>query len=115
MLNSFPKVKFRIYDLALIVHVPAILAQGPLIDGSSWFLEALNKVWESELLHHTKNGGGKIDAEPDNASKHSKEGQDYHCALHWSTMDEQALRSVWAKSMPQLSAVVDAWECCTKP
>jgi hypothetical protein len=116
MLTNFPKVKFRIYDHALLVHVPAILAQGTLIDGSSWFLEALNKVWKSELLYHTNNGGGKKrDAELDKAGKHSKEGQSYNRALRWNTMDEQALRSVWVKTMPQLSAVVDAWECCTKP
>jgi hypothetical protein len=116
MLTNFPKVKFRTYDHALLVDVPAILAQGTLIDSSSWFLEALNKVWDSELLYHSNNvGGKKTDAELDKAGKHSKEGQSYNRALRWSTMDEQALRSVWVKTMPQLSAVVDAWESCTKP
>jgi hypothetical protein len=96
--------------------VPAILAQGTLIDGSSWFLGVLNKSWKSELLYHTNNGGGKKgDAELDKGSKHSKQGQSYNRALCWNTMDEQALRSVWVKTMPQLSAFVNAWECCTKP
>jgi hypothetical protein len=89
--------------------VPAILAQGTLTDGSSWFLEALNKVWtkSDELLYHTNNGGGKKrDTELDKAGAHSKECQSYNRALRWNTMDEQALRSVWVKTMPQLSAVL---------
>jgi hypothetical protein len=89
-----PKVKFRIYDHALLVLVHAILAQGTFIDGSSWFLQALNKVWKSEPLYHTNNDGGKkTDAEPDKAGKHSKEGQLYNHAFRWSTIDEKALRS----------------------
>jgi hypothetical protein len=108
MLTNFPKVKFRIYDHALLVHVPAIPAQDTLIDDSSWFLEALNEVWKSELLYHTNNGGGKkTDAELHKAGKHSKEGQSYNRALRWSTMEAQALRSVWVKTMPQLSAVLN--------
>jgi hypothetical protein len=108
MLTNFPKVKFRIHDHALLVHVPAIRAQNTLIDDSSWFLEALNEVWKSELLYHTNNGGGKKrDVEVDKAGKHSKEGERYNCALRWSTMEAQALRSVWVKTMPQLSAVVN--------
>jgi hypothetical protein len=112
MLTNFPKVNFRIYGHALPVHVPANLAEGALIDGNSRFLEALHRVWKSELLYHTNNGGGKkTDADLDKAGVHSTEGQSYNRALCWSTIDVQAMRRKWVKAMPQLSAVVDAWEC----
>jgi hypothetical protein len=41
------------------VHVPSMLQTGTLLDGSSWFSEALNKTWKQALLHHTDYGGGK--------------------------------------------------------
>jgi hypothetical protein len=44
MLTEFLKVTSGIYDHALLVHVPDLLSQGTLSDGSSWFLEAFNKV-----------------------------------------------------------------------
>jgi hypothetical protein len=43
MLTVFPKVHLRIYEHALLVHVPKILLREPLITGSSFFLEACNK------------------------------------------------------------------------
>jgi hypothetical protein len=45
LLVVFPKVQPRIYEHALLVHVPDMLREGSLLDGSSWFLEAFNKVW----------------------------------------------------------------------
>lgn len=38
VLTECPKVRLRIYDHALLVHVPGLLEKGALIDGSSWFL-----------------------------------------------------------------------------
>jgi hypothetical protein len=58
MLTHFPKVTPRIYEHALLVHVPSVLSSGSLLDGSSWFLEAYNKVWKHQLLLHS-NGGGR--------------------------------------------------------
>jgi hypothetical protein len=46
MLTEFPKVTLRMYDQALLVHVLDLLAQGILLDGSGWFLEAFNQVWK---------------------------------------------------------------------
>jgi hypothetical protein len=57
MLIQFPKVALRIYDHALLVHVPDVLAQGTLLDGSSWFLEAFSRVWKNQLMFHTNRGG----------------------------------------------------------
>jgi hypothetical protein len=57
MLTQFHQVTLRIYDHALPVHVPDLLAQGTVFDGSSWFLEAFNKVWKNQLLFHTNWGG----------------------------------------------------------
>ena len=59
MLTTFPKAGFHIYEHALLVHVPKMLAQGTLMNGSSFFLEAFNKVWKFHLQHRTNNGGGK--------------------------------------------------------
>lgn len=58
MLERFCKTKFRIYEHIMLVHVPSMLLTGTLLDGSSWFLEALNKTWKQALLHHTDCGGG---------------------------------------------------------
>jgi hypothetical protein len=60
MLTTFPKVTLRIYEHALLVHVPELLSQGSLLDGSSWFLGAYNKVWKNQLLRHGNGGGGKV-------------------------------------------------------
>jgi hypothetical protein len=42
MLTVFPKLHLRIYEHALLVHVPKILLLEPLITGSSFFREACN-------------------------------------------------------------------------
>jgi hypothetical protein len=60
MLTTFPKVTLRIYEHALLCHVPDVLVEGSLLDGSSWFLEAYNKVWKHQLLYHSNSGGGSI-------------------------------------------------------
>jgi hypothetical protein len=56
MLTQFPKLTPQIYEHALLVHVPALLS-GSLLDGSPWFLEVFDKVWENHLLHHNNTGG----------------------------------------------------------
>jgi hypothetical protein len=57
MLTPFPKVTLRIYEHALLCHVPDVLVEGSLLDGSSRFLEACNKVWKHQLLYHSNSGG----------------------------------------------------------
>jgi hypothetical protein len=57
MLEHFCKIKLRIYEHTLLVHVPRMLQTGTLLDWSSWFLEALDKMWKQALLHHTDRGG----------------------------------------------------------
>jgi hypothetical protein len=48
MLTTFPKVQFRIYEHAILVNVPLLLAIGSLLSGSSFFVEAFNKVWKNQ-------------------------------------------------------------------
>ena len=111
MLTTFPKASLRVYDHAMLVHVPDLLKDGPLLDGSSWFLEALNKVWKNLLLYHTNNGGG---AKPEEAGavrvdKHSPEGRAFHEALKANAMDWQAMKALWVMTMPKLVAAVERW------
>jgi hypothetical protein len=58
MLTHVPKVTLRIYEHALLYHVPDLISLGTLLDGSSWFLEAYNKVWKHQLLPTALGGGG---------------------------------------------------------
>jgi hypothetical protein len=44
MLTTFPKMQFRIYEHAILVHVHPLLEMGLLQSGSSFFLEAFDKV-----------------------------------------------------------------------
>jgi hypothetical protein len=46
MLTTFP-VQFQIYEHELLMHVPPLLPMGSLLSGSSFFLEAFNKVWKT--------------------------------------------------------------------
>jgi hypothetical protein len=50
MFTCFPKATPRNYENALVEHAPSLLGQGSLLDGSSWILEALNKLWKNKLL-----------------------------------------------------------------
>jgi hypothetical protein len=50
MLTTFPNVTLRTYQHALLCHIPDMLVEGSLLDGSSWFLEAYRKVWKHQLL-----------------------------------------------------------------
>jgi hypothetical protein len=101
MLTTFPKVTLRIYEHALLVHVPEVLSQGSLLDGSSWFLEAYNKVWKNQLLRHSNGGGGKAkDSQVAPHEKRSEAGLARLRAEQRSRQDKQALRAVWACSHP---------------
>jgi hypothetical protein len=44
MLTTFPEVQLRMYEHEILVHVHLLLEMGLLLSGSSFFLEAFNKV-----------------------------------------------------------------------
>jgi hypothetical protein len=106
MLTVFPKLHLRIYEHALLVHVPKILLREPLITGSSFFLGAFNKVWKEYLLFHANNGGGETTAGPEedqeqSLSKSSEAGEHRRKANRHSKTDYQPLGSLWALSDPR--------------
>jgi hypothetical protein len=84
LLVAFPKVQPPIYEHALLVHVPDMLREGSLLDGSLWFLEAFNKVWKHQLLNHTNFGGGTKPETADIVDRRSKERRaNYDMLLAW--------------------------------
>lgn len=112
MLTQFPKVTLRIYDHALLVHVPDLLAQGTLLDGSSWFLEAFNKVWKNQLLFHTNRGGGRKTAEQQEIAelaKQSEAGRVHYNAEKNNKADRQALSTLWISTLPNFRSSAAAW------
>jgi hypothetical protein len=112
MLTQLPEVTLRIYDHALLVHVPDLLAQGTLLDGSSWFLEAFNKVWKNQLLFHTNRGGGrKTAAQKENAelAKQSAARRERYNAEKNNKADRQALTTPWIATLPQYRSAAAAW------
>jgi hypothetical protein len=111
MLTTFPKVQFWIYEHALLVHVPPLLAMGSLMPGSSFFLEAFNKVWKSQLMHHTSNGSTPKNGSSTEAThaKQSKAGQHRLRANRANNMDLQAMKNIWALSDPRLAARAALW------
>jgi hypothetical protein len=60
MLTHFPKVTLRIYEHALLFHVPDLISGGTLSDGSSWFLEAYHIMWKHQLLSHSNGVVGSM-------------------------------------------------------
>jgi hypothetical protein len=44
MLTKIHKVTLKIYEHALLEHVPELLSRGSLLDGSSWIVETCDKV-----------------------------------------------------------------------
>lgn len=112
MLTQFPKVQLRIYEHALLVHVPPLLQQGSLLTGSSFFLEAFNKLWKRYLMYHTNCGGGKKKELPvmDPQVNQSEAGQYRRRANRFNTMDLQALKSLWALTHPYLAARSVDWK-----
>jgi hypothetical protein len=105
MLSTFPKVQFRIYEHALLVHVPPLLAMGSLLSGSSFFLEAFNKAWKSQLMHHTNSGFSLKNGSSTEAThaKQSKAGQHRFRENRANNMDLQAMKNIWALSDPRLA------------
>jgi hypothetical protein len=101
MLSTFPKVTLRVYERAMLVHVPELLKQGTLLDGGSWFLEAFSKVWKSQLKFHTNDGGGVKKAEL--MGQGSVEGLAFKEAIIVLTIwTSKPLKRKWATSMPLL-------------
>jgi hypothetical protein len=49
--------QLRIYEHLMLCHVPELLKDGCILDGSSWFLEAFNKTWKDVLVRNTSSGG----------------------------------------------------------
>jgi hypothetical protein len=111
MLTQFPKLTPQIYEHALLVHVPALLSTGSLLDGSPWFLEVFDKVWENHLLHHN-NTGGCTKANVENSSGNARKSEaaikrDTAWCRAW--VDLSTLRSVWSIMHPELKAEADTW------
>jgi hypothetical protein len=112
MLTEFPKVTLRIYDHALLVHVPDLLSQGTLLDGSSWFLEAFNKVWKNQLQFHSNKGGGRKTKEQQEIAelaKYSAEGRDTYNAWKANKMDRQAMGTLWLTTLPRFRGPSTTW------
>lgn len=109
MLTHFPKVQPRIYEHALLVHVPELLKEGSLLDGSSWFLEAFNKVWKHQLLHHTNFGGGAKPEAGDPRDRRREKGRAKHVAWMAARMDRTALASLWTLTDPRVAARATQW------
>jgi hypothetical protein len=62
-LHCSTKTRELLYSrLLLQLTVPDLISEGTLLDGSSKFLEACNKVWKRQMLSHS-NGGGGVHAE----------------------------------------------------
>jgi hypothetical protein len=60
MLTHFPKLTLRIYEHAFLFHVPDLISEGTLLDGSSWLLEAYNIMWKHQLLSHSNGAVGSM-------------------------------------------------------
>jgi hypothetical protein len=109
LLVAFPKVQPRIYEHALLVHVPDMLREGSLLDGSSWFLEAFNKVWKHQLLNHTNFGGGTKPETGDIVDRRSKERRANYVACMAVRMDRTSLASLWTLTDPRVAAHAIKW------
>lgn len=113
MLTQFPKVTLRIYDHALLVHVPELLEHGSLLDGSSWFLEAFNRLWKKRLTQHSNHGGGRKTKEQEEVAelaKHSAAGKKLYHAMKANKLDRQALQALWITSKPEFRGLASKWE-----
>jgi hypothetical protein len=109
LLTHFPKVTPRIYEHALLMHVPTLLSHGSLLDGSSWFLEAYNKVWKQQIWRHS-NGGGKVKESGVTAEvRHSESGRHRLLAERVGREDLSALKALWACSHPDIRAYAARW------
>jgi hypothetical protein len=74
MLTTFPQVQLWFYEHGFLVRMPPLLGMGSLLSGSSFLLEAFNKVWKNQLTHHTNNGSGPKDGSSTDTT-HSKQGK----------------------------------------
>jgi hypothetical protein len=109
MLEAFPKVQPRIYEHALLVHVPDMLREASLLDGRSLFLEAFNRVWKHQLLKHTNFGGGIKPETADIVERRSEEGRATYVACMAARMDRTSLASLWTLTDPRVAAHATKW------
>jgi hypothetical protein len=109
LLVAFSKVQPRIYEHALLVHVPDMLGEGSLLDGSWWFLEAFNKVWKRQLLNHQNFGGGTKPERADIVDRRGEEGQANYVACMAARMDRTSLASLWTLTDPRVTARATKW------
>jgi hypothetical protein len=110
MLTTFPKVTLLIYELALLCHVSDVLVEGSLLDGSSWFLEAYNKLWKHQLLYHS-NSGGRVNKDSTVAvhEKQSEKGRARLLAEQGAREDLTALKAMLASSHPEVRDYAVQW------
>jgi hypothetical protein len=110
MLTTFPKVMLRIYEHALLCHVLDVLVEGSLLDGSSWFWEAYNKVWKHQLLYQSNSGGGvNKDLKVAVHEKRSETGSARLQVEQGSREDLTALKAMWACSHPEVCDYAAQW------
>jgi hypothetical protein len=110
MLTTFPKVTLRIYEHVLLCHVPDVLVEGSLLDGSSWFLEAYNKLWKHQLLYHSNSGGGvNKDSTVAVNEKRSEKGCARLQAEQGAREALTALKAMWACSHPEVRDYAVQW------
>jgi hypothetical protein len=117
MLRHFPKSPLRGYEHALLVHLPELLRKGQtLLDGSSWFLEAFNKVWKRMLLRHTNNGGGRPAATQEQQQAEQpalrlcdQQRQTMRLAKKRHDADMQAMKDMCVLTDPVIAAIAAEW------
>jgi hypothetical protein len=109
MLTHFPKVTLPIYEHALLNHVPDLITEGTLLDGSSWFLEAYNKVWKHQLLPTAMGGGVHAYSGVAANGRRSEAG---HARLQAERSAREgliALKALWPCSHPIVRNHAAAW------
>jgi hypothetical protein len=82
---------------------------GSLLLGRSCFSEAFNKVWKTQLIHHTNKGPSPKKAAEQKPPTPSTAGQHRLRANRATNMDLQAMKNIWAPSDPSLAARAALW------
>jgi hypothetical protein len=113
--------QLRIYEHLKLCHVPELLKDGCILDGSSWFLEAFNKTWKDVLVRNTSSGGCGIHGKSNAVNE--METPQMQCSAaqqQWrpekrhikaNKMDTQALKRIYLTSHPDLCQHADRWKC----
>jgi hypothetical protein len=101
MATHSPKVTMHIYEHALLMHVHTLLYHGSLLDGSSWFLEAYNKVWKQQLMRHSNRGGGKATTKFEELNDKQSEAERARQQANSAAKEDLfTLKVVWSCSHP---------------